>query len=71
MPLSRGWNSMNAAFTPYEDSAGPGSGVTGGHKRLCGTTGTAARQARPFTINKRHLSPDGMLARSRLREMLV
>ena len=43
---------MNAAFTSYDESAGPGSGVTGGHKRLCGTTGTttgtAAWRARPF-----------------------
>jgi hypothetical protein len=41
---------MNAAFTSYDESAGPGSGVTGGHERLCGTTGTtgtAARRARP------------------------
>ena len=34
---------MNAAFTSYEGSAGPGSGVTGVHERLCGTTGTADR----------------------------
>ena len=30
-----------AAFTSYEGMAGSGSGVTGVHKRLCGTTGTA------------------------------
>jgi hypothetical protein len=41
---------MNAAFTSYEGIDGPGSAVTGGHKRLCDTTGTAARRARPFTI---------------------
>ena len=34
---------MNAAFTSYEEIAGPGSAVTGGHKRLRGTTGTTAR----------------------------
>ena len=28
---------MNAAFTSYEESGGPGIGV---HERLCGTTGT-------------------------------
>ena len=34
---------MNAASMPYEENAGPGSGVTGGHERLCGNTGTAIR----------------------------
>ena len=34
---------MNAAFMSYEESVGPGSGVTGGHERLCGITGTVAR----------------------------
>ena len=38
---------MNAAFTPYEESAGPGSAVTGVYERLCGTTGAAARRATP------------------------
>jgi hypothetical protein len=33
---------MNAAFTSYEGMAGAGSAVTGGRKRLRGTTGTAA-----------------------------
>ena len=33
---------MNAAFMSYEESSA-GIGVTGGHERLCGTTGTAAR----------------------------
>ena len=44
---------MNAAFMSYEGSAGPGSAVTGVGERLCGTTGTtgtAARRPRPFTI---------------------
>jgi hypothetical protein len=41
--LERGWNDMNAAFTPYERMAGPGIGGHGSHERLCGTTGTAAR----------------------------
>jgi hypothetical protein len=54
MPLSCGWNDMNAAFTlSYEGSAGPGSAVTGVHERLCGTAGTAGTAARrpgPFTI---------------------
>jgi hypothetical protein len=53
---------MNAAFTPYEEGAGPYEegagpyeegagpvpGVTGVRGRLCGTTGTAARRARPL-----------------------
>jgi hypothetical protein len=43
MPLSRGWNDMNAAFTSYEGLAGPGSVVTGVDERPCGTTGTATR----------------------------
>ena len=34
---------MNAAFTSYEGFAGPGSGVMGMHKRLCGNTGTVDR----------------------------
>ena len=34
---------MNAAFTSYEGTAGPGSAVTEVRRRLCGTTGTAAR----------------------------
>jgi hypothetical protein len=33
---------MSAAFKSYEGIAGPVPAVTGGHKRLCGTTGTAA-----------------------------
>ena len=40
MPLSCGWNDMNAAFMSYEGAAGPGPAVTGVHKSLCGTTGT-------------------------------
>ena len=32
---------MNAAFTPYEGGAEPGSGVTGVRESLCGTAGTA------------------------------
>jgi hypothetical protein len=34
---------MNAASMSYAGIAGPGSAVTGVHKKLCGTTGTAAR----------------------------
>jgi hypothetical protein len=30
--------------------------VTGAHKRLCGTTGTASRRARPFTIKNNEFS---------------
>ena len=52
---------MNAAFMrlgrhergilmSYEESAAPESAVTGVRERLCGTTGTAARRARPFTM---------------------
>jgi hypothetical protein len=37
---------MNAASTSYEGSAGPGSAVTGGRERLCGTTGTTGTAAR-------------------------
>ena len=40
---------MNAASRSYEEGTGPGPAVTGGHKRLCGTTDTA-QWARPFTI---------------------
>jgi hypothetical protein len=43
MPLSRGWNDMNAAFTSYEEMAGPGSAVTGVGESLCGNTDTADR----------------------------
>jgi hypothetical protein len=42
MPLSCGWNDLNAAFTSYEEIAEPVPAVTGVHERLCGTTGTAA-----------------------------
>jgi hypothetical protein len=52
MPLSCCLSDMNAAFMPYEGMAGPGLGVTGGRERLCGTTGTVAGWARPFTIKK-------------------
>jgi hypothetical protein len=34
MPLSCGWNDMNAAFMSYERAAGPGPAVTGMHKSL-------------------------------------
>ena len=34
---------MNAASMSYERAAGPVPAVTGVHKSLCGTTGTAAR----------------------------
>jgi hypothetical protein len=44
MPLSCGWNDMNAASTSYEGIAGLGSGVTGVGRRLYGTTGTGARR---------------------------
>jgi pimeloyl-ACP methyl ester carboxylesterase len=37
---------MNAAFTSYEESAGPGEAVTGGHKRICNTTGTVSEPVR-------------------------
>jgi hypothetical protein len=43
MPLSCGWNDMNAAFTSYEEAAGPVPAVTGVHKSLYGTTGITAR----------------------------
>ena len=33
---------MNTAFMSYEESAGPVPTVTGVHKRLSGTVGTAA-----------------------------
>jgi hypothetical protein len=60
MPLSCGWNDMNASSTSYEESstsyeesatsyeesAGPGSAVTGAYKRLCGTTGTTGTTVR-------------------------
>ena len=36
---------MNAAFTSYEESAGPVPAVTEVHKRLCGTTGTTGTAA--------------------------
>ena len=37
---------MNAAFMSYEESAGPGSAVTGVHERLCGTTGITGAASR-------------------------
>jgi hypothetical protein len=52
MPLSRGWNDMNAAFTSYEGEGRAGVGVTGVRERHHGTTGTAARRARPFKDQK-------------------
>ena len=52
MPLSCGWDDMNAAFTSYEASAEPVSAVTGVHKRLCGTAGTAADEHAPFKMKK-------------------
>jgi hypothetical protein len=42
MPLSCGWNDMNAAFTSYEESAGPGSRGTGVGDGLLEQTGQAA-----------------------------
>jgi hypothetical protein len=42
MPLSCGWDDMNAAFMSYEQLAGPVPAVTAVHERLCGTTGTTA-----------------------------
>jgi hypothetical protein len=50
MSLERGWNDMNAASMSYEESAAPESAVTAVRERLCGTTGTAARRAHPFTM---------------------
>jgi hypothetical protein len=51
MPRSCRWYDMKAAFMSYDEMAGPGSAVTGMGRRLCGTTGTAARYAHRFTIN--------------------
>ena len=45
---------MNAAFMPIEKLAGAGVGVTGGHERLCGTTGTAAAAAAAAAADKSH-----------------
>jgi hypothetical protein len=50
MPLSCGWNDMNAAFMSYEGVTNPVSAVTTAYERLCGTTGTAVRTPSPFTI---------------------
>jgi hypothetical protein len=49
MPLSCGCD-MNAAFMPYEGIVGPVPAVTGVRERLCGTTGAAARRARPLAM---------------------
>jgi hypothetical protein len=52
MPLSCGWNDLNAAFMSYETECRAGMAVTGVHQRLCGTTGTVPHEHAPFTINK-------------------
>jgi hypothetical protein len=50
MPLSCGWNDMNAAFMPLKSPPGRDRAVTGVDESLCGTTGTAARRPRPLMI---------------------
>ncbi len=53
MRLGRGWDDMNAAFMSYERSAGPVSAVTGVHKRLSGTAGTAGNGYAPVQDENR------------------
>jgi hypothetical protein len=61
MPLSCGWNGMNAAFMPYEGQARPGDAVTGVCRRLCGNTGTAAMSV-PFKQGRKRVIDGAVVA---------